>query len=67
MTPYDITINWENDYILEEVIKREIKKYLERARFFKESNTTIRYELEILRELRSIVKQVRAHHNLSEW
>ena len=67
MTPYQITIDWEHDFILESMESRKIEELFERARFFKEHGCPIYVELKTLRELRSIKRQIRAQRDLNNW
>jgi len=62
---YSITIDWYFDFELLYLVQKSIDDHIKIARTLKSNHYPIANELDIIRELQSIRKQIKDHGNLS--
>lgn len=62
---YTITVDWRYDFEILNAIQKSLDYYLNTARYLKSHHYKISTELAVIKELRSIKRQIIAHDKLT--
>ena len=61
---YTITVDWRYDFELLKAIQDSLDNFMKTARYLKSHHYAISTELAIIKELRSIKRQIKIHEKL---